>query len=259
MDTDVRAYNRRAWDRQVACGNQWTVPLTPEKVASARRGEWEVLLTPIKPVPREWFGELEGARVLGLACGGGQQCAIFAAAGALVTVYDNSPEQLARDRQVAERDGLEVTCVEGDMADLSAFADASFDLIFHPVSNCFVQDVRPVWREAHRVLRPGGALLSGFCNPLMYMFDDAKMQRGELEVRHALPYSDLTSLPDEERRALYGEDEPLSFGHTLTDQIGGQVDAGLAVTGFYEDGWGSDSQPLDRFTSSFVATRALKL
>lgn len=260
MDSgDVRAFNRRAWDRQVAAGNRWTVPVTAEDVERARAGDWSVVLTPTRPVPRDWFGELTGARVLGLACGGGQQAPLLAAAGARVTVLDNSPAQLERDREVATREQLELDCAEGDMADLHMFADETFDLVFHPVSNCFVPDVRPVWREAHRVLRPGGALLAGFCNPIIYMFDDAKLQRGQLDVRHAIPYSDLTSLSAEERRELYGDDEPLTFGHSLTDQLGGQVDAGLAITGFYEDRWGDDSQVLDRYTAAFIATRAIKL
>lgn len=45
----VRAHNRMAWDRQVEEGNQWTVPALPEAIAAARRGEWRVLLTPLKP------------------------------------------------------------------------------------------------------------------------------------------------------------------------------------------------------------------
>ncbi len=41
------------------------------------------------------------------------------------------------------------------MRDLSRFPDASFDIVFHPVSNIFIDDVRPVWKECHRVLRKG--------------------------------------------------------------------------------------------------------
>ena len=82
------------------------------------------------------------------------------------------------------------------------FPDGTFDLIVHPVSNCFVRDVRAVWREAHRVLRPGGTLLSGFSNGLVYIFDAADMDRGVLTVRHSLPYSDLEHLPASELQAL---------------------------------------------------------
>ena len=162
---DVPEYNREAWDRQVEDGNQWTVPVGPEVIEAARQGQWEVLLTDQKYVPRAWFPEMAGADVLCLAAGGGQQAPTFAAAGASVTVLDNSPKQLAQDRFVAERESLDLKTVQGDMRDLSAFADESFDLVFHPVSNLFVPEVRPIWNEAFRVLRSGGALLAGFLNP----------------------------------------------------------------------------------------------
>ena len=131
---DIRDYNRTAWNSEVAKKNEWTVPVTSEAIARAREGDWSVVLTPEAPVPRDWFGDLTGAKVLGLASGGGQQGPILAAAGADVTVFDNSPAQLGQDQLVAERDGLSIETVEGDMRDLSRFADNSFDLIFHPVS-----------------------------------------------------------------------------------------------------------------------------
>lgn len=52
---DIRAYNRRAWYREVERGNQWTLPVSPAVIAAARQGQWEIVLTPIKPVPRAWF------------------------------------------------------------------------------------------------------------------------------------------------------------------------------------------------------------
>ena len=253
---DVVGHNRKAWDHQVRIGNRWTVPVGADAVARARAGDWSVVLTPTRPVPRAWFGELRGARVLCLASGGGQQGPILAAAGAAVTVFDNSPAQLARDRDVAGRDGLALICELGDMADLSRFGDGAFDLIFHPVSNVFAPDIRPVWREAFRVLRPGGRLLAGFANPLLFLFDAEKEERGEYEVRFALPYSDLTSLPPEELAKRLAADEPLEFGHSLADQFGGQLDAGFGLAGFFEDGW--PDRPLARFTPLFIATLAVK-
>ncbi len=254
---DVRAYNRQAWGAEVSKHNKWTVPVSSEQIERARAGDWSVVLTPLKRVPAGWFPSLEGTRVLGLASAGGQQAAIMAAAGADVVVYDNSPDQLAQDRMVAQRDGLAIECVEGDMADLGVFGDCSFDLVFHPVSNCFVQDVRPVWREAFRVLRPGGAMLAGFCNPITYVFDDLASQKGELVVRYKLPYSDMTSIDAEERQRYIDADEPLAFGHTLDDQIGGQLDAGFVLSGFYEDY--ADGGGLAEYMPTFCATRALKL
>ena len=185
---DIRGHNRAAWNAEVRRGNPWTVPVEPGIVAAAREGRWGILLTPTKPVPMDWFPRLEGAEVLCLASGGGQQGPILAAAGARVTVLDNSPLQLEQDRGVAEREGLGMALVEGDMRDLSVLRDEAFDLIVHPVSNVFVPSVLPVWREAYRVLKRGGALLSGVTNPVRFLFDeDESVATGLLQVRHAIP------------------------------------------------------------------------
>jgi SAM-dependent methyltransferase len=253
---DIREYNRRAWDRQVEDGNRWTVPVGPEVIARARNGDWSVVLTPTKPVPRAWFPPLSGLETLCLGSGGGQQAPILAAAGAIVTSLDNSPRQLERDRLVAEREGLELRTLEGDMRDLSAFADEAFGLVFHPVSNCFVPDVRPVWKEAFRVLRPGGVLLAGFTNPALFIFDDAEAERGNLVARHAIPYSDVTSLTEAERRRYTDRDEPLVYGHTLEDQIGGQLEAGFVIMGMYEDV--NPEHPLAKLLPTSIATRAAR-
>jgi SAM-dependent methyltransferase len=257
---DIREYNRLAWDKEVEQGNRWTVPVGKELVEAARQGRWEIILTPTRPVPREWFPDLNGLDVLCLASGGGQQGPILAAAGATVTVLDNSPSQLARDRLVADRDSLSLITVQGDMADLSIFADESFGLVVHPVSNCFVPRVRPVWSEAFRVLRPGGVLLAGFVNPALYLFDWELAERtGILQVKYALPYSDVESLEGEERQRYLEKGAPLEFSHTLEDQIGGQLDAGFILTGFFEDPYRDpEKDPLTKYMSTFIATRAIK-
>jgi SAM-dependent methyltransferase len=252
---DPVAHNREAWDREVASGNQWTVPVGPDVIARARAGDWSVVVIGHHPVAREWFpAELRGADVLCLASGGGQQGPVLAAAGAVVTVLDNSPRQLGRDQEVAGREGLAIRTVLGDMRDLSAFDDASFDVVLHPVSNVFCPDLAPVWREAYRVLRPGGALLAGFMNPAVYIFDAAALDRGAFVVRHELPFSTL-ELPPDERRRVYG-DGPIEYSHSLTAQIGGQLAAGFTLTHLTE---GSDDEDLTgRYLPRFIATRAVK-
>jgi len=259
-DMDIRKYNSLAWDREVERGNKWTIPVSEAVIAAARLGEWEILLTPSKPVPRAWFTDLEGLDVLCLASGGGQQGPILAAAGAKVTVLDNSPKQLEQDRLFAERHALHITAVEGDMADLSMFSDQSFNLIVHPVSNCFAPNIQPVWAEAFRVLRRGGVLLTGFSNPVTYLFDyDLADSTGILQVKYALPYSDLTSLTAEERQRHIETETPLEFSHTLEDQIGGQLDAGFLLTGFFEDVYPEDENDLlTNYMPTFIATRAIK-
>lgn len=257
---DIRHHNRTAWDRQVEDQHRWTRPVAYEEIKEARQGRWQLLLTPSKPVPQNWFPPLKGTRVLCLASGGGQQGPLLAAAGAVVTVFDHSPRQLDQDRFVCQREGLTIKTVEGDMSDLSSFSDSIFDLIVHPCSNCFVPDVRPVWRECARVLRTGGVLLSGFVNPVRYLFDDQKMPKGQFEVRYRIPYSDLDDLSEADLQGRFIVPlNPLEFGHNLTDQLAGQLDAGFVLTGFFEDGYShSDADPISEFIQTFIATRAVK-
>ena len=98
-----------------------------------------MLLTPTKAVPHAWFGELKGKRVLGLASGGGQQMPIFTALGAVCTVLDYSERQLESERMVSQREGYDIRILRADMSKPLPFEDGEFDLIFHPVSNCYVR------------------------------------------------------------------------------------------------------------------------
>ncbi len=214
-----------------------------------------MVLIGYQPVPRDWFpADLTAVTVLCLASGGGQQGPVLAAAGARVTVFDNSPRQLARDQEVAAREGLVLQTVLGDMRDLSAFPGASFDMVFHPVSNVFCPDLAPVWPEAFRVLRPGGVLLAGFMNPDIYLFDVGALDRGEFVVRHALPFTTL-DLPDAERRQYYG-DGPVEYSHSLTSQLGGQMAAGFSLTHLAEAPHHADATR--RYMPGYIATRAIK-
>ncbi|NNE97838.1 MAG: class I SAM-dependent methyltransferase [Pyrinomonadaceae bacterium] len=258
---NVQEYNSKAWDRLVTKDDQWTVPVSTEVIENARKGEFSIVLTPNIPVPRDWFpDDFKGIDILGLASGGGQQMPILAALGANVTSFDNSRKQLEQDTFVAERDGLDIRVEQGDAADLSRFDDESFDLIWHPCSNCFMPKLQPVWDEAFRVLRKGGAMLSGFHNSFLFIFDRLKDEEDDiLEVKHSLPYSDLKDLTDEERARFIPNDEPLEFGHTLDQQIGGQIEAGFIISGFFEDYWSDEATALNKYCPTFIATKAIKM
>lgn len=244
MIGDSYQINRAAWNAQRADDNVWVREVGPDVIARARQGDWQVVLTPTKPVPRIWFGELAGKDLLGLASGGGQQCPIFAAAGARVTSFDASDAQLERDARVAARDGLQLRTVQGNMRDLRVFADASFDVVFNPCSTCFVDDVAAVWREVARVLRPGGMLLTGFTNPWYYLFDIAAFDRGELQVTKKLPVVEMA-------------DGMIEFSHSFDAQLGGQLRAGLMLTDLFEDEWDA-WRALYGVAPAFLATRAVK-
>ncbi|CAM3794805.1 class I SAM-dependent methyltransferase [Mesobacillus zeae] len=252
---EIIDHNKKSWEEKVKQKSRWTVPVSSEEIDRARAGDWSIVVTAEKAVPKEWFPELEGKKVLCLASGGGQQGPILAAAGADVTVLDFSEAQLAQDSFVAQRDGLTIHTVLGSMTDLSMFDNESFDLIIHPVSNVFVPDIQPVWQEAFRVLKNGGSLISGFMNPVFYLFDWELEEKGMLQVKYSIPYSELDySSPEEVAQNGYS----LEFGHTLEQQIQGQVHAGFVIAGLYEDTFGGE-RLIDRHISSFISTRAMKL
>lgn len=121
------------------------------------------------------------------------------------------------------------------MLDLSMFSDESFDLIIHPVSNLFIENILPVWKETFRILKYGGILISGFCNPVLYLFDDEQENEGVFQIKYSIPYSPLSTLSEEELNKFLEEEQVLGFGHSLEQQIGGQIEAGFMITGFYED------------------------
>lgn len=138
------------------------------------------------------------------------------------------------------------------MKDLSVFADNSYDLIFNPCSIVFVENVIPVWKECYRVLKPNGILMTGLINPISFQLDEEN-----LNLIYKQPFSDLYSLPTEKLEELKQNNEALVFGHSLTDQIGGQLEAGFMLTDMYEDNWGGENI-MDNFFPAFIATRAVK-
>ena len=210
---------------------------------------------------RPYGYSIETSKVLCLASGGGQQAPIFAVLGADVTLLDASARQLARDRFVAERDNLTIRLLEGDMADLSVFADDSFGLIFNPPSTLFIPDVAPVWRACYRVLQPGGVLMTGFLNPDEFVFDPVALDsQGAFEVKYPLPYVEQETLSLEACEERTRTKAMFHFSHTMEAQLGGLTQAGFVLTGFYEDRRPeADGNPIRQFMPSYYIARAQKL
>ena len=260
LGNDFLRHNQQAWDAQAAQNSPWSQPVDGATIAAARAGQWQIHLTP-GPLPADWLGEVRGRRILCLAGAGGQQAPVLAAAGAHVTVFDLSEQQLAKDRMVAERDGLPLVTVQGDMRDLACFADASFDVIVHPVSNQYVPDIASVWRECARVLAHGGVLLSSFFNPAVFIGDRDPQwaQQGLIRPRYVLPYSDVADLDAAALAARMDRGEALVFGHGLDSQIGGQLAAGFVLAGYHEEMHPHPRFEIEKYLPSFIATRAVRL
>ena len=247
---DYQQLNAQIISKWCCEGWEWGQPISHEVYAKAKEGQWGVYVTPTKIVPHEWFGDLSGKKVLGLASGGGQQMPIFTALGAECTLLDYSEEQCNSDKLVAEREGYRIEILQADMTKPLPFPDETFDLIFHPVSNCYVEEVEPIFKECYRILKKGGIFLGGYDLGINYLFDE-----GETEVKYALPFNPLKD------PALYDlsmkNDWGIQFSHTLEEQIGGQLKAGFTMTHLYEDTNGAGKLH-ELNVPSFIATRCVK-
>ena len=247
--------NSDTWDMWAKNGIEWSIPVSREEYAEAKQGNWGVYLTPVKYVPKDWFLPLGGAKLLGLASAGGQQMPIFTALGAECTVFDNSKKQLEKEYEVAQREGYDIEIIKGDMTKKLPFADESFDMIFNPVSNCYIEDVRHVWRECHRVLKKGGVLLAGMDNGINFLFDDDGTK--PLIVKNKLPYNPL-EMSEEKYEAMARSYEGIQFSHSLEEQIGGQLEAGFTLTDLYEDRDRPGCGIIREYAPQYLATRAVK-
>jgi len=250
MDNNYTKLNSEFIDKWANEGWEWGQPIDHETFEKAKNNDWSVVLTPTKPVPKEWFCEMKGAKVLGLASGGGQQMPIFSALGAECTVLDYSEKQLQSEKEVAKRERYEINLVKADMTKPLPFEDEAFDLIFHPVSNCYIEDVVHVWKECYRILKKGGILLAGLDNGINFIFDDE-----EEKLMNKLPFNPLKD------KELYEKslknDWGIQFSHTIEEQIGGQLQAGFILTDIFEDINGQ-GRLHDFNVPTFYATRAVK-
>lgn len=253
---DYIEFNAKTWDNINECLVDKATAISHEDYIAAENGDLNVSLAGARFVPREWFTELKGKKVLALACGGGQQCPVFAAHGASVTVTDISDQQLANERYVAQREGYEINIVKADLSKPFPFEDNFFDMIFNPVSNCYIEDIIPMWWECARVIKPGGILMMAFVKEELFIFDPDFMNEDVLISRHSLPFYPIKDLSEEELEKKQSERKPLAFSHTLTEQIGGLIKAGFEITDIYEDCDGGGL--IDKYMNSYVAVRAVK-
>lgn len=248
---DYQDINAQTIDRWIEEGWEWGIPIDHETYEKARNGQWDVLLTPTKPVPKAWFGgPLKGKKILGLASGGGQQMPVFAACGADCTVLDYSLRQLESERMVAQREGYQINIVRADMTKPFPFEDESFDLIFHPVANCYVREIQGIWNECFRVLKKGGRLLAAFDTEICYAIGD-----DETTLVNKMPFDPLTN--ETYRQQLEKNDDGMQFSHTLEEEITGQLRAGFTLLDLYEDLW-SSGHLRDLNFPAFVATLSEK-
>ena len=221
----MKAYqdiNKETIDRWVKEGWEWGKPVSHDGYIRAKKGKWNVFLTPTVSVPHEWLEDLQGKKILGLASGGGQQMPIFNALGADCTVIDYSPKQIENELLVAEREGYIIKAIEGDITKKLPFDNETFDIVFHPVSN-----------------------------EINYIVDSE-----EREIIWRMPFNPLKDKASLEY--MIKEDAGMQFSHNMTEQIGGQLKAGFTLLDLYEDTNGS-GRLHNLNIKTYIATKAVKL
>jgi 2-polyprenyl-3-methyl-5-hydroxy-6-metoxy-1,4-benzoquinol methylase len=260
MTIDIDNHNKKAWNLAAEQSLKWSVPCDRESIEKAKSGNFNIKLTATKYLPESWLENIKNKNILLVAGGGGQQAPILAAAGANVTLLDISDKQVELDRRVCSEFNLQVVFKIGSYTDMNAFQDETFDYIVNPVSNCFFKDLDVFWENASKLIKKNGSVLVGFINPVTFQFDFEKANLGEFVLKYPQPFSDLESLSDEEKRRFMREETPIEFGHSLSDQLGLPLRHGFSVTGFFEDGWGSEpDRPIENFMPQFIAAKFTKL
>lgn len=246
--TDINAATIDKWVEE---GWKWGIPIDHETYVNAQNGNWSVVLTPTKPMPKTWLPKhLKGLKILGLAAGGGQQMPIFAALGANCTVLDYSTAQLKSEKIVSEREGYPIELIQFDMTNTLPFENETFDIIFHPVSNVYIKDVKSLFKECYRILKKNGILVSGLDNGINFMSSD------EITIDQSFPFDPL--LNESQMILLQSDNSGVQFSHTLEEQIGGQLEAGFIMTDIYED-LNGEGRLHELNIPTFFSTRSIKI
>lgn len=254
-DSDAIARtNAKAWDREGTKGHWASIPLSEEKFRDAKERGFPISLTGSRNLPEAWLDDVNGRQLLCIACGGGQQAVLFAARGAQVTSLENSEKQLESDVDTCRRFGLPLTPVKGSMDQLPLGSVPTFDMIILGMGAQFVADLRPVFAQARRLMKPKARFIGAFVNPVCYIFDWKAQEEGNLVPRHKVPYSDLTSLSADERLQTFGEDAPLEFGHSFEEIIGGMSAAGFCIRGYIEEF--DEGEEIGKYFPSYCAMYA---
>ncbi len=150
--------NRAAWNA-IAAAYQ-----------SRERSSWDVLSWGIwcpNEAELRILGNVSDRRALVVGCGGGEDIVALHAMGAVGLVgIDLSDGQLSHAAGHLTERGITARLVQSTAEDLSAFADASFDLAVSVHALLYVQDIARCFAEISRVLAPGGQFAFSVQHPL---------------------------------------------------------------------------------------------
>lgn len=155
-------------------------------------------------------GSLDGRRVLDLGCGSGGASVALARRGARVIAVESSTARLSQARHAADIAEVKVEFHHSDLADLAFLRADSIELVIAVYSLGGVQDLGRVFRQLHRVMKPGAAVVISLPHPVSMMLElDPEEQ--------STPYLTRTAWSDSPTAWRAGGDEGVTHVHQIGD------------------------------------------
>lgn len=242
MSADVSetfAINKARWDEVV-----------PIHVASSdyRVGPFLAGQETLLPIEAREIGDVAGKSLVHLQCHFGLDTLNLARRGAHVTGYDFSAPALAAARDLAAKAGLAAGFIEGNLYEAPQRIAERFDLAYVTWGAInWLPDIKGWAKVVAEMLKPGGELYLLEAHPFAFSLDQPLLggiygdQDANAPLRPTFPYfggteplifeSDITYTGDADKLHNTRTHE---FLHSLSDIIGGLIEAGLTLTYFQE-------------------------
>jgi SAM-dependent methyltransferase len=121
-------------------------------------------------------GDVHAKRVVELGLGPTANAVVFAERGAKAMAVDPSADRVTAARRQAEEAEVRVEFHQGELADLGFATSASVDLVFSSGGAvAAVDDLSRLFRQVHRVLRPGSTFVFSMPHPIAAMLEGGEV------------------------------------------------------------------------------------
>jgi ubiquinone/menaquinone biosynthesis C-methylase UbiE len=198
-----------------------------------RRGTWKQCAASPELVfvteELKYFQHISGKKVAVL--GSGDNLAVFALAGlgAAVTSVDISQQQLNIAAKRARQLGLDINFLQSDVCRLEMLEDQQFDLVYtggHVA--VWVSDLERYYREAVRILKPGGIFMVNEYHPFRRVW-----RQGTDQLEVAYDYYDRGPFVFKYTDDILSQDQggltSYEFHWTVSDLIQAMLKAGCRL------------------------------